>query len=362
LPKQYRVVQWASGSIGQISIRHFVDNPSFDLVGVVVTTPEKDGKDAGELAGIQPCGVAATTDTPTALAAGADCVHYTPLVPDLDTVCEILRSGVNVVTPTGYVYGIPSKAADLNKLDAACKEGNSTFHGTGIHPGFAGDVLALTLSRLSSRIDRIEVRETADFSMHPSAQMMGYLGFGADPAEAAAKNSPILEMKKTAFEPSIRMLADGLGVAIDRITMDSEIAVAKSDLEVRWGTVPKGTVGGMKFAWDAWAGDAPVIAFRTVWKVNDDLEPDWGVGGPINYRLLVVGDPPIELTLRPALNHPQGDNGYWGRVWTAMNGINAIRAVCEAAPGVATHLDLGVVQPRGLVRSRSDGFGEPLPV
>jgi hypothetical protein len=37
--------------------------------------------------------------------------------------------------------------------------------------------------------------------------------------------------------------------------------------------------------------------------------------------------------------------------WTAMAGVNAIPDVCDAAPGVLTHFDLGVVRPRGLVRA-----------
>jgi hypothetical protein len=33
-----------------------------------------------------------------------------------------------------------------------------------------------------------------------------------------------------------------------------------------------------------------------------------------------------------------------------MNAINAIPAVCAAAPGIHTHLDLPLVRPVGLVR------------
>ena len=39
-----------------------------------------------------------------------------------------------------------------------------------------------------------------------------------------------------------------------------------------------------------------------------------------------------------------------GYDWTAMGAINAIPEVCDAAPGWLTHLDLGLIQPRGLVR------------
>ena len=75
----YRVVQWATGSIGQIAIRHFVDNPVYELVGVYVTNPDKVGSDAGELAGIPTIGVPATDDLDAIIALEPDCVHYAPL-------------------------------------------------------------------------------------------------------------------------------------------------------------------------------------------------------------------------------------------------------------------------------------------
>jgi hypothetical protein len=359
MAESYRVVQWATGSIGQIAIRHFVDNPTFDLVGVFVTNPEKFGKDAGALAGIADTGVQATGDVEEILALGADCVHYAPSQPDVEVLCRILRSGTNVVTPAGYVFPTPSTASDLERLREACAQGGSALHGTGIHPGFAGDLLPLTFARLMTRIDQIQVRETADFRVHPSRQMMESLGFGTDPEEIATRSSPILEMMKTAYEPSLRMLGEGLGVAIDDVTLDFDAARAKRDLELRWGVVREGTVGGLRYQWNAWVDGQPLIVYRTFWKVDDDLDPDWGYG-TIKYHLLLEGDPALEVGFESARKHPDSDEGYWGRVWTAMNGINAIPAVCDAAPGVLTQLDLGVLQPRGLVRPRSPGFGEPL--
>jgi hypothetical protein len=355
----YRVVQWATGSIGQIAIRHFADNPVYDLVGVLVTNPGKVGKDAGQLAGTRTTGVLATDDVDAILELRADCIHYAPLRSDVDTLCRILRSGSNVVTPAGYFYPTPSTASDLDALHKACMDGKTTLHGTGIHPGFAGDLLPLTFARLMTRVDQIQLRETADFRHHPSEPMMTGLGFGADPVGIAERQSPILDMMASAYEPSLRMLMDGLGVPVDRLTLDFDAARAKRDLELRWGVVRKGTVGGMRFEWNAWASDRSVVVYRTFWKVDDDLDPNWGFGA-IKYHLLLEGDPPLELNFESARKHPDGDEGYWGRVWTAMTGINAIPAVCEGAPGVLTHFDLGVIQPRGLVRPRADNFGEPI--
>ena len=48
--------------------------------------------------------MAASTDVDALLATDADCVMYSPLLPDEQVVMRILRSGKNVVTPVGWVY------------------------------------------------------------------------------------------------------------------------------------------------------------------------------------------------------------------------------------------------------------------
>src|SRR5690348_11306594 len=102
--RTYRVIQWATGSIGQIAIRHFADTPDFELVGVLVTSDAKHGVDAGELAGIPPIGVLATTNEPEILQLEADVVNYAPLYADVPQMARILSSGKNIVTPVGFVY------------------------------------------------------------------------------------------------------------------------------------------------------------------------------------------------------------------------------------------------------------------
>ena len=82
----------------------------FDLVGVLVHSQDKVGKDAGEIAGIGPIGVIATNDIESIVALEADCVFYTPIIMDVDTVCRLLRSGKNVVTTSGFFHptdGLP---------------------------------------------------------------------------------------------------------------------------------------------------------------------------------------------------------------------------------------------------------------
>src|SRR3954447_369316 len=158
-PATYRVIQWATGSIGQISIRHFAENPAFDLVGVYVTSEAKRGRDAGELADIAPLGVVATADIEEILALDAACVNYAPLYADVDDMARLLRSGKNIVTPVGFVYPKALDPQVVATLEAACAEGGTSLHGAGIHPGFSGDLLPMTVARLCSRVDQVIVQE-----------------------------------------------------------------------------------------------------------------------------------------------------------------------------------------------------------
>lgn len=350
--ESYRVIQWATGSIGQIALRHFVENSCYDLVGTYVTSAEKAGRDAGELAGIAPIGVRATTDVDEIVATEADCVNYAPLYADLDDLCRLLGSGKNVVTPVGFVYPKALDPEVVGRLEAACEQGGASLHGAGIHPGFSGDLLAMTVARLSNRIDKIVVQEVADLAPHPSHKMnFEGLGFGRDPDEARADHSPLIRTMASIFKESMLLVADGLGIPTERTTTEFDVAVAKRDLKVRSGSIRKGTVAGMRHEWVTWSFGRPVIVFRSFWKMDDDLEPDWGFG-TIKYSLAIEGDPALTLGFEPGAKHPTGDEGYWGRVWTAMNSVNAIPAVVAAEPGIKTHLDLGLVQPRGLVRPK----------
>ncbi len=55
-----RVVQWATGGVGVAAIKGVLEHPDLELVGCWVHSPDKAGKDVGELIGTEPLGVTAT--------------------------------------------------------------------------------------------------------------------------------------------------------------------------------------------------------------------------------------------------------------------------------------------------------------
>ena len=100
-----RVVVWSTGGIGSIAVRAVAENPGTDLVGVWVHSPDKAGRDAGEIVGIGPIGVIATNDADALIALRPDCVVYAANGPERDAAAvpdyvRLLEAGINVVTTT----------------------------------------------------------------------------------------------------------------------------------------------------------------------------------------------------------------------------------------------------------------------
>ena len=348
--KTYRVIQWCTGVVGKAALRHFIENPIFELVGVLVTNPEKVGRDAGELVGLPSTGVIATDDVEKIIALDADCVHYAPLASDLDMICRLLRSGKNVAS-VGGPFSAEHYPDQFDKIEAACREGSVSYHACGIHPGFSGDILPLTLTRLMNRVDHIQVYEFIDKLKNPMIYTE-VMGFGRDPDELLAKPSRSAEAPY-AFAQSMALIAEGLGKKVEKLTTKLEVAKATKDIPYTvgeghpGGVIREGTVAGQHYEWTAWADGTPLITYHFYWTMGDDVEPRWD--NDSRYQVVIEGDPPLEVRLmgRPDAN---GDRPFLGLPWTGLLGASALPAVCDAKPGVVTHIDLGVVQPHGLVR------------
>lgn len=352
--KSYRVIQWCTGVVGSASLKHFIENPIFELVGVLVTNPEKVGKDAADLVGLPTkTGVLATDDIEQIIALEADGIHFAPIITDVDMVCRLLRSGKNVVSPAGPF--VPNKyfPAESDQIDAACKEGGTSYHGCGVHPGFSGDILPLTLTRLMNRIDHIQVIEFIDKVKNPMiyTEMMG---FGADPEELLAKPRRAPDTWRH-FYQSLAMIAEGLGKQIENVTSKFDVARATRDIpytlgegRTGGGIIKKGTVAGQHYEWTAWVEGKPLITYHFYWTMGENVEPQWDIDS--RYQVVIDGDPPLEVRLmaRPGTD---GTRPFLGLPWTGLLGATALPAVCEARPGAVTHIDLGIVQPHGLVRS-----------
>ncbi len=147
--------------------RRTIEHPGLGLVGVYVHSEDKVGRDAGELCGIDPVGVAATQDIEEIIALRPDCVLYMPHECNYDAVCRLLESGTNIVTTRREFHNPASMDAALReRVEKACERGNSSIHSTGSSPGVATEALPLVLTSIQRRLEHL--RE----SFGPSLQLI----------------------------------------------------------------------------------------------------------------------------------------------------------------------------------------------
>src|SRR3954470_18974226 len=235
-----RVVQWTTGNVGKQSVQAIVRRPDLDLVGCYAWSPEKAGRDVGELCGIDPIGVSATNDIDALLALQPDCVVYNPMWRDVAEMVRILEAGANIVSSAAFITG-HSLGADRCRIVDACTRGGSSMFGSGISPGFV-ELLAIVAAGACDRVDKVTVIEEADTTEYDSPDTEIAAGFGLpiDDPDLPAKT----EAGTAVFGDAVRMIGDALGVEFDDIRCVSEYAQTTADLEMASWTIAAGCVAG----------------------------------------------------------------------------------------------------------------------
>jgi hypothetical protein len=346
---KYRVVQWTTGNVGKSSVQAIAANPALELVGCYAWSPEKLGRDVGELCGIAPLGVVATDDVDELLALQPDCVVYNPMWLDTDELVRILSAGVNVVATAAFITG-HNLGADRDRIAEACKSGSSTMFGTGVSPGFA-ELLAIVSATICDRVDKVTINEAADTTFYDSPATEIPVGFGKpiDHPDLQAMTA----QGTAVFGEAVRLVADALGVELDEIRCDTEYAQTTADLDLGSWTIPAGCVAGVGASWKGSVGDKVVVELNVLWRKGQTLHPDWKIDRE-GWVIQIDGRPTVTLNvgfLPPPDFEAEtiADFMVLGHIMTAMPPINAIPAVVAAAPGIATYNDLLLVLPRGLV-------------
>jgi len=343
----YRVIQWATGGVGQAAIQGILSHPELELVGAWVHSTAKAGRDVGEICGLGPIGITATHNIDEVLALEADCVLYAPIMANKEEVLRILDSGKNVVTPLGWFY---PKRDDVADLEAICRKRKVTLHGTGIHPGGMTERIPLILSAFSRSITHVRSEEFSDIRTYGAPDVLEkVMLFGSKPE--AARKSPMLQLLAGGFYQSIDMVADALGLTLDpekRTTL--ELAVATKPIPSPMGDIQPGCVAGQRFTWQGTVGDTPVITARVNWLMGEEnLDPPMSFGPEgTRYELEIEGDPPLYAVIHGC--HPEsieaGLRRNPGIVTTAIHCVSAIPYVCAAKPGIVSYLDLPLVAGR----------------
>jgi 2,4-diaminopentanoate dehydrogenase len=352
-----RVVQWATGGVGVAAIRGILDHPELELVGCWVYSEAKAGRDVGDIVGTAPLGVIATNSLDDILALDADAVIYAPLMPNVEEVAALLRSGKNVVTPLGWFYPTEKDAAPL---EVAAQAGNATLHGAGIGPGAATELFPLLLSVMSTAVTFVRAEEFSDLRTYGAPDVLRYvMGFGGAPDSALT--GPMQKLLDGGFRQSVRLCVDRLGFAADpKIRSSQEVAVATAPIDSPIGVIEPGQVAGRRFHWEAVVGDigdTVVVQITVNWLMgSENLDPPWSFDPQgERYEIEVRGNPDTFATIKgwQPESVAAGLKSNPGIVATAAHCVNAVPATCAAPAGIQTFFDLPLITGRaapGLAR------------
>lgn len=340
----YRVIQWATGTVGIHAVLAIVAHPELELAGLWVHSDSKAGRDAGELCGGPPVGVSATQDAEALLALDADCVCYTAnsdLRPGqvVEDICRMLASGKNVVNTSYVPLLYPAAAGEgvLDQLEAACQAGGTSFYTSGIDPGFGNAGITIHALALCKEVRKVRMLEIVNYATWDNPfTMFEIMGFGKEDTSQSLLLAP--GSTTLAWGPVLHLVAKAIGLELDDVQETHEVLFADEDITIASGVVERGTISGMRFEIIGLMAGEERIVVEHVTRLRDHDAPSWPQGS--GYRIEVEGEPHLRIEL--GLSSDLGDHNHAGCLATAMHVVNAIPHVVQATPGVKTMLDLPV--------------------
>ncbi len=332
-----RVIQWSTGNVGRQSLRAIIERDGLELVGVHAWSPEKAGLDAARLCGSgespADTGVLATDDVEALLGLRPDACVYNPLWPDADELVALLAAGINVATSAAWITGDRLSAPDLARIREACRAGNSSIVGSGAHPGLTNSV-AMALSGGCARVDEIRITESVDASLYASGETMSAMGFGQHPDTPGLAES--LRRESEVFAESAAMMADAMGVTVDRFSFDAVFTPATADTDLGFLQIPVGHVAGVYGLHRAWVGERTVVTTGFNWVMGPHVTPPKPLAH--GHVIQVFGLPNLRTVVQtlPPAGMPPERWAELGMVLTAMPVLNALPHVVAAEPGIVT--------------------------
>jgi hypothetical protein len=334
---KYKVIQWATGAIGKTALRQVMDHPDLELVGLLVHSDSKAGKDAGEIAHRPITGVIATQSADEILALDADVVLHLPLnlantfESHDEDIKRLLASGKNVITTVRHGFPWAAGSDYAAGFEEACREGNVSLFGTGVNPGFMTERLAVALTSVCTQVDHILTREIYDFSQVLSPGFIfDHAGVGLTPGEFAEAND-MQQIFEHIFGEVVGYVGHALQVEFDEVVADHEFGIADHDLQLPAGKVKAGGVVNFRWRWHGMKDGKPFLTIEMLWIV-DPSQDGWGYSD--GWDIEISGAPGI--TARIDLVEPENMPDRSKAMQYAVAGpvIRAIPEVMKAPPGI----------------------------
>ncbi|MFB8279473.1 NAD(P)H-dependent amine dehydrogenase family protein [Nocardia colli] len=339
---------WGTGNVGRAAIRAVAAHPALTLTNVLVHNPDKVGRDAGELSGLDyRVGIAATDDIDAVMAAKPRAVVYAAsgdIRPDdaLADITRAIRAGAIVVTPALYALYDPRNAPPeiRDPVLAAIAEGGGSLFVSGVDPGWGNDVLPLLISGLGGTVDVIRCQEIFDYSTYDQPDSVRWLVGMGQPMDY---QPPMLAptVPTMVWGGQIRLMARALGVELDEIRETLERQPLETTITTEsMGEFVAGGQGAVRFEVQGIVEGEPRIIVEHVTRIHPSCAPDWPApaDGDGAHRVIIEGRPRIEVTIEAS--DENGNRAAGGNATAVGRLVSAIDWLADAEPGLYDALDI----------------------
>lgn len=328
--KQIRVLQWGLGAMGSGMARLTLKKSGLKIVAAVDGYEGYNGKDLGEILGVDKTGIIVTNNPESVLdKEKVDVVVIATTswtekqMPDLR---KILKAGINCISIAEEMSTPEAQNPELAKeLDELAKANGVSILGTGVNPGYVLDLMVVMLTGGCHEVERIEASRVNDLSPY-GPTVMETQGVGTSPEAFRAGVEAGTIVGHVGFPESIRMISDAIGLGVDRIEEIREPIVSTVRRETPHVVVEPGMVAGCAHIGIGYRGDKEVIRLIHPQQVHPQLEGQ-DTGDYIN----IYGKPEVHMAITPE---------YAGGIATQGIAVNMIPHVFAATPGLKRMIDM----------------------
>lgn len=356
-----RAIVWGLGALGTQVMKAFAAGvPDIRIVGIVDHAPHLAGKRASDAnAEAKQLGLdfpihGSLAQCLAALNEPADIVyHLTESVLEAieGQLCAAMDAGLDVISASEAMFypklRYPAVAA---RLDAVAKRNGVAIVGCGINPGFVSDALVLALARITTAATRVETKRCIDVT-GTGAHDIDHVGYGLTPEDFRANIATGRIVGHMGMPESIALVAERLGMTVDRIEESWDIETADFPVDsgdATLGILPPGRVVGITQHGRAYDGDIARIHMRLAMYYRPEK-----FGLEESDDIVIEGSQRLHCALTPAAVSIQG---------AALHIANTSHDVVNAPPGLVNVLDFALGgRPRGMFRYACNPGRPPVP-
>ena len=265
---------------------------------------------------------------------------------------RFLRAGIDVcstaMTPWVWPAMVLNPPSWIDPITEACRAGGASCFTTGIDPGFANDLLPMTLMGLCGEVRSVKALEILDY-INYEGDYEEEMGIGKPP-----EFTPLLEHKDIlvmSWGATVPMIASAVGIELDRITTTWDKWVTPAPIKTAKGVVEPGQVAAIHFTINGIVTARPGLRSST----STGWAPTPRPTGP-GVRGTTCTESRSKAR-RPSLRRPPSASrtapgGTPQRLAAChrLRALNAVPAVNDLPPGWVTALDLPLIPGAGTIR------------